>query len=139
MTEKVIRHYGVKGMHWGVRRYRSTGSKVGAITKKLLVGNEKTSLATARGRRDFKKNVKADITSGKKLLNKILKDKTFKTLIYNHENFMKLVKKGKDFNKKRKISAAEAARKDAESLEKAGYKKEAAALRANARVLEKGK
>jgi hypothetical protein len=60
-----------------------------------MVGSESHSLSTARGRKGFKKNVAADIASGKKAVSKLLKNKVFKATIYNHQNAKKLVSAGK--------------------------------------------
>ena len=91
----IIQHYGVKGMKWGVSKYSSKASKAGAVVRKAMVGDEARSLATARGRKNFVPNIKKDTATGKKAVSKLLKNKTFKALIYNHENAKKLVSMGK--------------------------------------------
>ena len=89
-----LEHFGVKGMRWGVRRYKSKASRAGAVTRNvgraLVVGDSKKSLATSRGRKSFKSNVKKDVARGKKKVNALLDNKAFKTFIYNHENAKKI-------------------------------------------------
>ena len=78
MFNKVIRHYGTKGMRWGVRKAART----------FLTGNPKTSLLHPKGR-------KSAAAEGKKAVNKLLNNKVFKATIYNHANAKKMAKMGK--------------------------------------------
>ncbi len=111
MSDKVIIHYGVKGMQWGVRKGRS-------VATAFLTGNPKTSLLHPGGRANAKKdiarmqkssgykaakkaavidgetslltkkgreNAKKDAAKGKAALSKVTNSKLFKTTIFDKD------------------------------------------------------
>lgn len=89
-----LKHYGVKGMHWGVRRYQNyDGTRIGA-----------------KHRSGEKSVVRKAVAKGTN--NEPLGEKAKKTL-----------------NQKRLERAAKASNRDADDLEKHGYKEEAKAVR----------
>lgn len=78
MTDKVIKHYGTKGMRWGVRKKRKTSSdykKTASLRKKRAseLSNEELSTVTRRLGLESSYN-RAKANSGKKFLQDILKN-----------------------------------------------------------------
>lgn len=67
----IIRHYGTKGMKWGVR-------KAGRGTKTFLTGDPSTSVLHPKGRT-------AAIAAGKKAVNKLTGGKLFKSMVFNKD------------------------------------------------------
>ena len=113
MSNKVIIHYGTKGMRWGVRKARSG-------VKTFLTGNPKTSLIYPRGR-------KAAVTEGKAAMGKLSGSKAFKSMVFN-KDASAITKKGRkglamQFKKN-------AAKRYAKAEKKAASKKAAAQKRA---------
>ena len=66
VNREFLEHYGVKGMRWGVRRYKSKGSKAGAISRmtdsklfKTFVFDKENSLLVKSGRAKVAKALNA--------------------------------------------------------------------------------
>jgi len=79
---RIITHYGTKGMRWGVRKARK-----GAKT--FLTGNPKTSLLYKKGR-------KSAVAEGKAAVSKVVNSKLFKSQIFDKDTSY-LTKTGRSF------------------------------------------
>jgi hypothetical protein len=66
-VRKVIRHYGTKGMRWGVRKSRT-----------FLTGSRSTSLLYPKGR-------KSAAAEGKKAVSKVVNSKPFKSMVFDKD------------------------------------------------------
>jgi hypothetical protein len=114
-VSKVIRHYGTKGMQWGVRKARSAG-------RTFLKGDSSTSLIYPKGR-------KAAVAEGKAAVGKLSGSKGFKTLVFDKNNSA-LTKGGR--SKLTKQFQKNAAKRYAKAEKKAMARKAADQKRATA-------
>lgn len=127
----VLEHYGVKGMRWGIRKYRSKGSKAGEIVKRAVVGDPKTTITTAYGRKGLKKKLGQDVATLKRIGSKVTSNKIFKAVIYDKDLTI-LTKKGREGRAKLFKKQAEERYKKAlakEKSQKAAKKERAKATR----------
>ena len=68
-VEDILEHYGVKGMKWGVRKDRSSGSSSSSSSSSKKSSSEgKTTLAEMYGNRNRRR-----LESGKKMANRLVK------------------------------------------------------------------
>lgn len=98
---KVITHYGTKGMQWGVRKARKG-------VKTFLTGDPNISVLHPKGRA-------AAIAAGKAAVNKLSSSKAFKTLVFD-KDANAITKKGrlglaKQFKKNAALRYAKAEKK----------------------------
>ena len=113
MNDNILTHYGVLGMRWG-RRKGSSASSGGSGSKRKLSfdkdadGRKVDRLLGKRNRTKLKKRLlynkdwKKDIANDPfnkamaSKVDKLLKNKVFKTYVYNHENFKIIAGMGRD-------------------------------------------
>jgi len=112
-NNRVITHYGTKGMQWGVRKARGAA-------RTFVKGNPKTSLIYPRGR-------KAAVSEGKVAMGKLSGSKAFKSMVFN-KDASAITKKGRKGLAKQFKKNAE--KRYAKVEKKAASKKAAAQKRA---------
>jgi len=119
MFNKVIRHYGTKGMRWGVRKAARKAARGAAV---FVTGEPKsTSLIYPKGR-------KAAVAEGKAAVGKISGSKAFKSMVFDKNNSA-LTKGGR--NKLAKQFKKNAAKRYAKAEKKATAQKAADQKRVN--------